>query len=134
MPNLVEERARKVAAEAQLVEMELAKARHEYVAVADVACAWGEVLSAVRGRLLSMPTTLATIVANENEVARCQAIIETHVHEALTELSGYDPNIDAGRVSGTMGNGDRSYGGATATAQAKRRPVGRPRKAAKLRS
>ena len=61
------------------------KARHEYVAVADVANAWGEVLSAVRARLLSMPTTLATIVANENEVARCHAIIETHVHEALAE-------------------------------------------------
>ena len=134
MTDLTAERTRKLAAEAQLAEMELAKARHEYVGVADVAGAWSEVLSAVRGRLLSMPTTLATIVANENEVARCQAIIETHVHEALTELSGYDPNIDAGRVSGTTGNGDRRNGGATATAQAKRRPVGRPRKAAKLRS
>ena len=59
-----------MAAEAQLAEMELAKARHEYVGVADVAGAWGEVLSEVRGRLLSMPTTLATIVANENGVAR----------------------------------------------------------------
>jgi len=134
MTDLTAERIRKVAAEAQLAEMELAKARHEYEGVADVASAWSEVLSAVRGRLLSMPTTLATIVANENEVARCQAIIETHVHEALTELSGYDPNIDAGRVNGAAGNGDRSNGAATATAQAKRRPGGRPRKAAKLRS
>ncbi len=134
MTDLTAERTRKLAAEAQLAEMELAKARHEYVGVADVAGAWSEVLSAVRGRLLSMPTTLATIVANENEVARCHAIIETHVHEALTELSEYDPNIDAGRVNGAAGNGDRSNGAATATAQAKRRPVGRPRKAAKLRS
>ena len=134
MTDLTAERTSKLAAEAQLAEMDLAKARHEYVSVADVASAWSEVLSAVRGRLLSMPTTLATIVANENEVARCQAIIETHVHEALTELIGYAPNIDAGRVSGTTGNGDRSNGSATATAQAKRRPVGRPRKAAKLRS
>ena len=134
MTDLTAERTRKLAAEVQLAEMELAKARHEYVGVADVASAWSEVLSAVRGRLLSIPTTLATIVANENEVARCQAIIETHVHEALTELSGYDPNIDAGRGSGTAGNGDRSNGSATATAQAKRRPVGRSRKAAKLRS
>ena len=134
MTDLTAERTRKLAAEAQLAEMELAKARHEYVGVADVASAWSEVLSAVRGRLLSMPTTLATIVANENEVARCQAIIETHVHEALTELNVYAPNIDAGRVSGTPGNGDRSNGGATATTQAKRRPVGRPRKAAKFRS
>ena len=134
MTDLTAERTRKLAAEAQLAEMELAKARHEFVAVADVASAWGEVLSAVRGRLLSMPTTLATIVANENEVARCQAIVETQIHEALTELSGYVPEIDAGRVSGAAGNGDASYGGATATAQAKRRPVGRPRKAAKLRS
>jgi hypothetical protein len=123
-----------LAAEAQLAEMELAKARHEYVGVADVAGAWGEVLSAVRGRLLSMPTTLATIVANENEVARCQEIIERHVHEALTELSGYEPGIDAGRFNGAAGNGDRGNDGATAAAQAKRRPVGRPRKAAKLRS
>jgi len=123
-----------MAAEAQLAEMELAKARHEYVSVADVAGAWGEVLSAVRGRLLSMPTTLATIVANENEVARCQEIIERHAHEALTELSGYEPGIDAERFNGAAGNGDRGNDGATAAAQAKRRPVGRPRKAAKLRS
>ncbi len=81
--------------------MELAKARREFVAVADVASAWNDVLSAVRGRLLSMPTTLATIVANENEVARCQAIVETQVHEALTELSAYDPNNNAGRVDST---------------------------------
>ena len=134
MTDLTAERTRKLAAEAQLAEMELAKARHEYVGVADVAGAWSEVLSAVRGRLLSMPTTLATIVANENEVARCQAIIETHVHEALTELIWYGRNIDAGRVCGITGNGDRSNGAATATAQAKRRSVGRPRKAAKLRS
>ena len=134
MTDLTAERTRKLATEAQLAEMELAKARHEYVAVVDVASAWGEVLSEIRGRLLSMPTTLATIAANKNEVARCQAIIETHVHEALTELSGYAPNIDAGRVNGAAGNGDRSNGAVTATAQAKRRPVGRPRKAAKLRS
>jgi hypothetical protein len=130
MTDLTAERTRKLAAEAQLAEMERAK----YVGVVDVAGAWGEVLSAVRGRLLSMPTTLATIVANENEVARCQEIIERHVHEALTELSGYEPGIDAGRFNGAAGNGDRGNDGATAAAQAKRRPVGRPRKAAKLRS
>ena len=56
MTDLTAERIRKVAAEAQLAEMELAKARHEYVGVADVASAWSEVLSAVRGRLLSVPT------------------------------------------------------------------------------
>ena len=43
MTDLTAERTRKLAAEAQLAEMELAKARHEYVAVADVANAWGEV-------------------------------------------------------------------------------------------
>ena len=50
MTDLTAERTRKLAAEAQLAEMELAKARHEYVGVTDVAGAWSEVLSAVRGR------------------------------------------------------------------------------------
>ena len=49
MTDLTAERTRKLAAEAQLAEMELAKARHEYVGVADVASAWSEVLSAVSG-------------------------------------------------------------------------------------
>ena len=134
MPDLNEERARKVAAEAQLAEMELAKARREFVAVADVASAWGEVLSAVRGRLLSMPTTLATIVANENEVARCQAIVENQVHEALTELSAYDPDNDAGRVGGAARNGGELDGGTKATTKTNGGRVGRRRKATKLRS
>ena len=45
-----------------------------------------------------------------------------------------NPKIDAGRVNSAAANGDSSNGGATAAAQAKRRLVGRPRKAAKLRS
>ena len=84
-------RARKIAAEAALTEMELAKARREYVAIKEVEKFWTDVLGAARAKLLAMPTTLAAILAPERETKICQQVIENNVHEVLTELATYNP-------------------------------------------
>lgn len=84
-------RARKITAEAALTEMELAKARREYVAIEEVEKVWTDVLGAVRAKLLVMPTTLAAILAPETETKICQQVIENNVHEVLTELATYNP-------------------------------------------
>ena len=46
----------KVNAEAEIAELELAKVRGELVIAEDVVKAWDDVLSALKGKLLSIPT------------------------------------------------------------------------------
>ena len=119
-------RARKIAAEAALTEMELAKARREYVAIEEVEKVWTDLLGAVRAKLLVMPNTLAAILAPETETKVCQQIIENNVHEVLTELASYNPKEP-------KPGGQAKSGKSSATSKAHRKPVGRPRKTTKLR-
>ena len=81
------ERARKMKAEAELAEMELAKLRGETINVDAAAIVWGEVLGVAKSRLLSIPAKLAPIVAVEDAPAICKALIEEQVFEVLDELA-----------------------------------------------
>lgn len=85
--NLDEARRRKVAAEAAMVELDLAKRRGEVIEIADVAGLVGEDYANLRAKLLSMPTKLAPIVATESDLAQCKALLERGVEEALEELT-----------------------------------------------
>jgi len=82
------ERARKMKAEAELAEIELAKMRSETINVEVASLIWGEVLSVAKSRLLSIPAKLAPIVAVEDAPAMCKALIEEQVVEVLDELGG----------------------------------------------
>tara|TARA_Y100000593_G_C4283280_1_gene323930 strand:+ start:608 stop:1192 length:585 start_codon:yes stop_codon:yes gene_type:complete len=119
------QRTRLLRQQADKLEMENSLTRGETVRVADVVSRWAKILGATRTRLLSMPTTLATIVANENEVARCQSIIEGEVYDALSELSAYDGKDDGGRPSGAAADGSANDGDVETTAKIDRRAVGR---------
>ena len=122
-------RARKMEADAQLAELELLKAKRELVSSADVRGAWVDVLGAMRGKLLSLPTKLAPLLSTEDQIGVIQHLIEEGIREALDELSAYQPDVDAGNAAIT-GHGDsRSDGGVEATTATKRQRVGRPRKA-----
>ena len=125
-----EARTRKVNAEAEIAELELAKVRGELVVVDDVIKAWETVLMAVKAKMMSVPTKAAPVVASEGEAGKCQAVIEDLVREALEELESYDP-----KVNPTAANVESSEDGAEgdeAAAPAKRQRVGRPRKTARL--
>lgn len=125
-----EARTRKVNAEAEIAELELAKVRGELVVVDDVIKAWETVLMAVKAKMMSVPTKAAPVVASEGEAGKCQAVIEDLVREALEELENYDP-----KSSPTDANVERSEDGAEgdeAAAPAKRQRVGRPRKTTRL--
>lgn len=87
--SLEEVRTRKLKAEAELVEIDLAQQRGETIKVDAAAIVWGEVLSAAKSRLLSIPAKLAPMVAVEDDPAICKALIEEQVHEALDDLSGW---------------------------------------------
>ena len=127
-----EARARKVAAEAEITELELAKVRGELVVAEDVVSAWSDTLSSLKAKMVSIPSKAAPIVAAEDSAGGCQQVLEDLIREALEELSNYDPKIDAAntqRTTATLEEGDAS---SEATSAPKRKRVGRPRKTAGL--
>jgi hypothetical protein len=125
-PDYNAARARKMTADAELAELELLKAKRELVSAEDVKTAWADVLSAMKAKLMALPTICAPMAAVETEINVIQDILEGQVTEALNELSAYKPEEHAGR---TVGSGVGSDGGSEAPAKANRRGVGRPRKA-----
>lgn len=127
-----EARARKVAAEAEITELELAKVRGELVVAEDVISAWSDTLSSLKAKLISIPSKAAPIVAAEDEAGICQKVIEDLVREALEELSNYDPKISPASTQGTSEPSEESTGSAEAAAAPKRKRVGRPKKTAGL--
>lgn len=126
-PDYNAARARKMTADAELAELELLKAKRELVSAEDVKTAWGDVLSAMKAKLMALPTICAPMCAVETEINVIQNILEGQVTEALDELSAYKPEQHAGR---TVGSNSGSDGGTETASKAKRRGVGRPRKAA----
>lgn len=125
-----EARTRKVNAEAEIAELELAKIHGTLVVAEDVVSAWEDVLAAAKAKFLSIPTKAAPIVAAESEPGVCQKIIEDLVHEALEEFSNYEPKVTATGVSKTAPK--KSNAKRKAPAKAKRKSVGRPRKTTRL--
>ena len=123
-------RQRKTAAEAELAEIELAKARADVVGIEDVAKQWDTILTGVRTRLLAMPTKVAPMVAPETDQSLVKEVIEDAVHTALGELAaglsddtGGDAKPDAGVTEQPAKN--------VAATKTKNKRVGRPRKKAK---
>jgi hypothetical protein len=125
-----EARTRKVNAEAEIAELELAKIRGELVVAEDVVKAWEDVLGALKAKLMAIPTKGAPVVATESEAGKCQEILEDLIREALEELSNYDPSVSA--VTATVESPEEGDDSPKTAPKAKRRGVGRPRKAAGL--
>jgi len=127
-----EARTRKVNAEAEIAELELAKVHGTLVVAEDVVKAWEDVLGALKGKLLSIPTKAAPVVSAETEAGVCQDILEDLMNEALEELSNYDPEVSATETKGTEEASEDGNSDTKATAKTKRKSVGRPKKAARL--
>lgn len=127
-----EARTRKLNAEAEIAEIELEKIKGSLVIAADVVTAWENVLGAMKGKLLSLPTKAAPIVAAETDAGGCQQILESILSEALEELSNYDPAINAGDTKRPVVAPEDGDFDTEAPAKVKRKPVGRPKKTARL--
>lgn len=133
-PDYNAARARKMEADADLAELELLQAKKELLSANDVFNSWVEVLAAMRAKMLSLPTVTAPLVANETDIGAIQHIIEKQIHEALDELSTYEPNKPDGSKTSTKANDKVSDVSFKATTKANSSRMGRPRKATKLRS
>jgi hypothetical protein len=125
-----EARTRKVNAEAEIAELELARVHGTLVLAADVVQAWEDVLGALKGKLLSIPTKAAPVVSAESDAALCQTVLEDLMNEALEELSNYEPTIDPSSTSGLSVTSEEGDNGPEAASKTKRKRVGRPKKTA----
>lgn len=123
-------RARKMEADAELTELELLKAKGELVPTDEVKNEWINALSSMRAKLLSLPTITAPLVSNETDVSIIQDIIEKQIHEALNELSNYTPTKQTKSENSSNGSNVSSQ----TTTKIKNKSMGRPRKAAIIRS
>lgn len=120
-----EARTRKINAEAEIAELELAKIRGTLCMTDDVVKAWEGVLHACKAKLLGLPSKMAPVLSNINDTALIKNHIELGIREALEELANYQPSVDATRTSGTVVA--ESDGEADAEDKPKRK-VGRPKK------
>jgi hypothetical protein len=127
-----EARTRKVNAEAEIAELELATVHGTLVVAEDVVKAWEEVLGALKGKLMSIPTKAAPVVSAESEAGMCQDILEDLLNEALEELSNYDPSVNATETKGTTQASEDGNQNSKAASETKRKSVGRPRKKTRL--
>lgn len=127
-----EARTRKVNAEAEIAELELATVHGTLVVAEDVVKAWEEVLGALKGKLMSIPTKAAPVVSAESEAGMCQDILEDLLNEALEELSNYDPSVNATETKGTTEASEDGNQNSKAASETKRKSVGRPRKKTRL--
>jgi hypothetical protein len=121
-----EARTRKVNAEAEIAELELQKIHGTLVIAEDVVSAWNDVLGAFKAKLLAIPAKGAPVLSTETQTSTCQSILEDLIHEALEELSNYEPAVDA--TASTVTASEDVDNDTKATAKTKRKPMGRPRK------
>jgi hypothetical protein len=96
-----EARSRKLAAEAEIAEMQRDKMRGELVDISSVESVVAEEYAAVRSKLLALPGKLAPMVAIEADEIACRDLIERGVTEALDELARDAGEIAAGIEAAT---------------------------------
>lgn len=89
--DLNRERARLAKAQADKTEQDLAVRRGELLPVGAVLQQWSDVLSAVRAKLLSMPSKLGPQLVNISDASILAAAIKAVVYEALGELVAWEP-------------------------------------------
>lgn len=93
-------RTRKMNADAEISEMELAQLRLKLCNTEDVIKAWADVLNACRAKMLSLPSKLAPVLATEEDAVMIKELLDNQIHEALTELSNYNPEIHPTQMAG----------------------------------
>lgn len=123
-----EARTRKVNAEAEIAELDLAKARGEIVIADHVVSAWSETLMNMKSKLIAVPSKAAPIMATIDNAGECQSILDEMIREALEELTSYEPRIDPTSVKSSSRETEGSNSSPEAAPKTERKRVGRPRK------
>jgi phage terminase Nu1 subunit (DNA packaging protein) len=122
--DLDEAKRRKLAAEAELAELDAAERRGDLVKIADVAAIVAEEYGACRSRLLGMPTKLAPILATTTDINEVRALLDAAIREALDEIRYEGGSISRADRETTAGADDGTAGGVETAADTDSEPVG----------
>ena len=120
-----EARTRKMNADAEIAELELAKIRGTLCLTSDVVVAWETVLHACKAKFLSMPSKAAPLLANETDIAIIKDVLEEQIREALSELSNYQPSVDPVHTGSVAVESGANNEAPDATTTSKRGRMGR---------
>ena len=85
------ERARLTHHQANKTELEAQVLKGKLIAAETVERVQGDMVSAFRAKMLSLPTKTAGKVQNLTSLAEIEEVLRLEVHESLTELSDYEP-------------------------------------------
>ena len=88
--SISDERKRLLRAQADIAEIELAKANGDLLSIADWEAAASDLVAGAKARLMAIPARLAPRVVGEQNQVVVQLAIEKAIHEALEELSKYE--------------------------------------------
>jgi phage terminase Nu1 subunit (DNA packaging protein) len=122
-----EEKARLTKIQADKAQLELDEMARSLVKAEDVSREWYNAVTDCKGRLLSIPSKAAPIVAAETSAGACKKIIDDLVFEALEELGSYgnrereeaDPEGDDSVEAATEADGERLGGSKPKAGRAK---------------
>lgn len=87
---------RRTRAEADLRELELSRERAEVVAVADVEKNIAAVASAVKTKLLGLPSKLVSIISAQKTKAGMRAVLDSEMRQICSELATIHDGESAG--------------------------------------
>ncbi len=87
------ERARLTKAKADVAEMQAAIMKGTVHESGSVEAVWTDMLMSTRARLLAIPRSQATLLAEEEDANKIEEILTSRIDDALNELSDYDPSL-----------------------------------------
>ena len=90
-PNYWSEKALHEKAKRELAELDLKLKSNQVVEVDQIGDHLDKIFSAVRQKLLGMPSKIAPLVQAEESVGGVRIVLESAIFEVLSELSEYNP-------------------------------------------
>ena len=85
-------RARLTSAKADMAQIQAETMKGNYHEAGAVEAVWTDMLMNCRSKMLAIPAKLTARLRKETAAVKIKSILETAVHEALNELSNYDPD------------------------------------------
>lgn len=92
-PRLIDHKTEHERIKAEKAALELAEMRGELHASEDVESVMSDMLTAFRQKILAIPTKLSPQITGISEINVIKGRLTAALHEALTELSNYDPDM-----------------------------------------
>lgn len=86
-----QERARLIKAQADKTELEVQTLHRSLVSVEEAEMQWASLIVAFRSRMLAIPTRAAQALLALKEFHEIELFLREQIHEALNELSRYEP-------------------------------------------